>query len=213
DDEPLSRLSPKRDKAPAPIPSFAMPGVDAEMGLLRMGGDWDSYLSVLRSYAVSTPTILDKLRDVSAETLTSYTINVHGLKSSSGSIGAEDIRETAAQLEKLAKTGDLDGVTARNEAFCAAVRVVLTGIQAWLETHDAKFVKARKPAPDPDLLLRLKKCCEDYDMDGVNHAIDELESMRYDTETSLVIWLRECIDAMEFGQAAKRLAEYEEGLG
>ncbi|MCL1964344.1 MAG: ATP-binding protein, partial [Firmicutes bacterium] len=27
DDEPLSRLSPKRDKAPAPIPSFAMPGV------------------------------------------------------------------------------------------------------------------------------------------------------------------------------------------
>jgi hypothetical protein len=42
--------------------------------------------------------------------------------------------------------------------------------------------------------------------------MEELESASYDTDGSLVTWLREKIDELDFPVAAARLAEYKEGF-
>ena len=114
-----------------------IPGVDAEKGLDLYDDDFDIYLSVLRSYLSNTPSALDKLRNVSAETLQDYAISVHGVKGTSTTIGAEETRKVAYKLEEMAKAGNLTGVLAGNEAFIKQVENLLAGIKSWLEKYDA----------------------------------------------------------------------------
>jgi CheY-like chemotaxis protein len=110
-----------------------IPGVDAEKGLSYYEGERDIYLIALRSYANNTPAVLDKIRTVSAETLADYAVLVHGLKGTSSFIGAEKTREAAAELEAMAKNGDLTGVLAKNEDFIEYAGNVAAGIEDWLK--------------------------------------------------------------------------------
>jgi PAS domain S-box-containing protein len=119
-------------------PVINIPGVDTEKGLSLYGDDLDIYLPTLRSYVSYTMDVLDKLRNVSAESLPEYVINVHGLKGTSASIGAEIVRESALNLEKLARAGDLQGVLARNDRFIKGTENIVANIKAWLEKYDGE---------------------------------------------------------------------------
>jgi HPt (histidine-containing phosphotransfer) domain-containing protein len=112
-----------------------IPGVDAEKGLSLYGGELDIYLPIIRSYAVNTPAVLDKLRAVSKETLSDYVISVHGLKGTSANIGAEKTREAALSLETMARSGDLEGVLAKNEGFIKDTENLVDSIKKWLEKY------------------------------------------------------------------------------
>jgi CheY-like chemotaxis protein len=119
-------------------PVINIPGVDTEKGLSLYGDDLDIYLPTLRSYVFYTTGVLDKLRTVSEETLPEYAINAHGLKVTSASIGAEIVRESALNLEKLARAGDLQGVLARNDRFIKGTESIVANIKKWLEKHDGE---------------------------------------------------------------------------
>ncbi|MCL1823219.1 MAG: ATP-binding protein [Oscillospiraceae bacterium] len=92
-------------------------GLNAAQGLNVFEDDEDDYISALRSFIKSASGIIEKLKDVKKDNLSEYVINVHGLKSVSAWICAEEIREKALELELLAKEGDLSGVLERNGAF------------------------------------------------------------------------------------------------
>ena len=114
---------------------FNIPGIDAKKGLDLYDGDEEIYILVLRSFAKNVPTSLDKLRNISAETLPNYLIGIHGFKGTSANIGAEDAREKAKVLEAMAKSGDLAGVQARNDAFLKEADTLIADINAWLEKN------------------------------------------------------------------------------
>jgi hypothetical protein len=78
------------------------------------------------------------MRSVSAGTLAEYRVKVHGVKSTSESIGAMEARKMAAELEALAKAGDLSGVLAKNEELLRYVDKLLGNIRIWLEKLDGK---------------------------------------------------------------------------
>ena len=113
-----------------------IPGIDAVKGLDLYDDDIDIYLTVLRSYAANTPIVLDRLRQVSAETLKDYAANAHGVKGTSANIGAEETRMTALKMENLAKAGDLQGVLANNEAFLKEADKLIENINRWLKEFD-----------------------------------------------------------------------------
>jgi HPt (histidine-containing phosphotransfer) domain-containing protein len=192
--------------------AIEIPGVDTKKGLMLYGGAMKIYLPLLRSYVSNTPGILEKLRTVSADTLPDYVITVHGLKGTSAGIGAQAIREEAMNLETLSRAGDLQGVLAGNGKLIADAEIVVAGIKAWLAQHDSGNIKPRLKAPDRLLLARLRESCESYDMDGIDKAMSELESADYEEDADLITWLREKINISKMGEAAKRLAEYEEEL-
>jgi PAS domain S-box-containing protein len=113
-----------------------IPGVDSGKINKLFNSDLNFFLPVIRSYFSVTPAILEKLRFVSVQTLQDYIINVHGVKSTSESIGAYEVHKMAAQLESMAIAGDLPGVQEKNEAFLASVNDLLGNIQSWLEKQD-----------------------------------------------------------------------------
>jgi len=195
---------------PAVSIEIEIPGVNTKKGLSLYAGDTSVYLSLLRSYAANTPGLLDKLRIVSEQTLPKYNVTVHGLKGSSAGICAEGIRESAYELERLSKEGNLQGVWALNGKLIADTKIIVSNIKDWLDHYDA--AKEKKPlhkTPDGELLKQLRKSCDTYDIKGADKILSILESFDYEEDGDLIPWLRNKIENSDFMEAAQRLENYE----
>jgi signal transduction histidine kinase/DNA-binding NarL/FixJ family response regulator/HPt (histidine-containing phosphotransfer) domain-containing protein len=101
-------------------------GLDIGRGLKFFNGDNESYLQVLHSYTVNIPPLIDVAGKVNKENLADYATTVHGIKSSSRGIGAEELGSKAETLEKAAKEGDLDFVIANNTVFIAEAEKMIS---------------------------------------------------------------------------------------
>jgi HPt (histidine-containing phosphotransfer) domain-containing protein len=194
-------------KCSSPL-SLLIPGIDTEKGVERFGGDWSIYWDVVKSYAQNTPSLLDKIRgsDFSAEDMNDYAVIVHGIKSSSRSIGAEALGAQAEALEHAAKAGDLDFVRENHRAFIQAADQLLDRINAEISRTAMENQKPRKTEPAEETLEDLLQACRSFDIDGVDRAMEELESCEYETGSDLVAWLREKANGMGFKEIAGRLA-------
>jgi len=189
-------------------PIIEIPGVNVEKGLYLCGGNRTNYRSVLRSYVADLSVILEKIRNVTEETLPTYAISVHGIKGASAGIGAEKVREAAQNLEEMAQNGDLSGIVANNDAFLKETECLVTAIKNWLAEQDRNVDKPRLPIPDRALLAGLRQSCEQYDADGIEKAMENLDHTSYDTDADLITWLREKIDTFDFPEIVQRLAKY-----
>ena len=118
--------------------NIQIPGIDEDKVLDLYEDDLDLYVKVCCSFVSVTPAVLDKLRDVSAETLADYAVFVHSIKGASTSICAEETRKAALNLELMAKAGDLPGVLAENQTFLKNTEKLIGDIRLWLEQFDAK---------------------------------------------------------------------------
>ena len=113
-----------------------IPGIETDKGLKLCDGNFEMYLRFLRLYISKMPAVLNNMRNVTEQLLKDYTINAHGVKGMSETIGAEETRKTAKQLEEMAKEGNLTGVLSQNNDFIKHTENLIAGITSWLEKHD-----------------------------------------------------------------------------
>ncbi|MDR0827741.1 MAG: response regulator [Desulfovibrio sp.] len=182
-------------------------GLDLEKGLKRFGDDEETYLDVLKSYTLHTSPLLDDLRGCLQERLPDYAIVVHGIKSSSRSIGAEQIGAQAEDLEFAAKAGDFAFVDAHNATLIETVQVLIEKLSALLHDIAEKNPKPLKAEPDANVLAVLLEACTNFDIDGADKAMAELESYSYTSRGELVEWLKTQISVAGFKQITERLSQ------
>ena len=120
-----------------------IPGVDEKEVMDQYEDDIELYAKVARSFIAVTPDVLNKLRLIenqpeSTDALAKYAACIHGLKGASATVGAEETRKGALHLEKLAKSGDLQGVLAGNSTFLAQTEKLLDDMRGWIKQFDAK---------------------------------------------------------------------------
>jgi CheY-like chemotaxis protein len=187
-----------------------IPGLNAKTGLALYNGNFDIYLSVLRSFVPNALMLINSLSSVSEETLHDYAINMHGLKGISAGIGAEKVSETAFELEMIAKSGKISEILSGNGELLDETKNLVFGIQEWLKECNSNDSKPLLPNPDRTLLARLRVSCEAYDMNGIDNIMDELENANYTNNASLVVWLREKINESDFSAVTEKLLEYKE---
>ena len=185
-----------------------IPGLRMSKGLERFGGA-ESYYEVLLSYVKNTPALLDQMRGVEKQTLADYAVIIHGIKGSSRSVCAEELGDCAEQLEHAAKAGDFAFVSEQNESFIQATEKLIAEVSTMLQSIAKKNPKPLKTQPDQNILAALLTACQDFDIDGVDAAMAELESYDYEAEADLIIWIREKVGVMGFQQIAERLARGE----
>jgi signal transduction histidine kinase/DNA-binding response OmpR family regulator len=128
-----SQSSQQEPRADSSIGEVNIPGINATLGLSLYEDDMDIYVSIIKSFAENTPTEIDRLRNVSEESLAGYAIDIHTIKGVSGSIGAKSLSLKAKKLERMAKEGDLEGVLANNEEFIKEADALLEDVRKWLE--------------------------------------------------------------------------------
>jgi len=183
----------------------SIPGLSMNKGIERFGGDVESYFGVLRSYAVNSRPLLATARGVNWENLAGYAIIVHGLKGSSRSIGADRVGDQAEALEKAAKARDIDFVLANNAAFIDAVDTLINNLNELLRQRSSEHPKPKQDRPDQEALSRLLTACENYDMDGVDAVMAEIEGSEYEADGGLTAWLRENVEQMNLAEIREKL--------
>ncbi|MCL2160372.1 MAG: hypothetical protein FWH56_00570, partial [Betaproteobacteria bacterium] len=109
-----------------------IPGLDLEECLERFCGDEEILRSILDSYVLNTPVMLEKIRTVTQEGLADYAVVVHGIKGSSFNICAQFVGQLAEAQEQAAKAGDFVFVEANNGAFLLAVEEQIEKISRFL---------------------------------------------------------------------------------
>ena len=181
-------------------------GLDIEEGLKRFGGDEETYIKVLRSFAANSPPMLEIIKDVSKDRLADYAIAVHGLKGAGHGISANTFADMAEALEKESKAGNYDYITANNENLLEAAWKLISEIDDMLVRLDMDDPKPTKEKPDNNALSALLKACRSYDMDGVDNAVAEIECYTYSDDDGLAVWLQENVKKANFHQIAERLS-------
>jgi len=198
---------PAYGKIKTPVKDRKITGLDIAKGLKKYNGDEEIYLKILRSYAVSTRSILSAIDLVGADNLADYKLKVHSMKGTSLDIFADQIGNAAARLEQAAKDGDLSYISEHNPAFLEDAWKVIRDLDAMLLEISAENPKPKRDKPDKKWLLKLLDACSDYDMDGVEAAMAEIEKYQYASDGNLVDWLRNNADMMNFSQIVKKLSD------
>ena len=165
----------------------------------------DTYLDVLDTYASSTGALLGGIREPVQEKLPDYTITVHGIKSSSRSIGAEEIGGMAEALEAAANKGNMEYILAHNGAFIEEAQMLITALGAFLKNESLADPRPLKKMPQGELLSALLGACEAYDMDGADAAMDEIMKYNYQADGGLALWLKKNVEEMNFKGIVERL--------
>jgi len=194
-----------RRKVVHPLFERKIEGMDIQKGLERFGGDRETFLQILQSFAKNTRSLLETLKEVNKSNLADYGINVHGAKSSCRSICAEALGNRAEVLEKAAKSGDLDFVASNNGAFIDDVLKLIANIEAALAAGTVKKEKVKKDKPYAEVLLKLKTACDNYQIEEIEEAMNEIECFEYTDDGGLAIWLRENVDQMNYMDIAEKL--------
>ena len=110
-----------------------IPGINSKRGIELCDGDTEMYIRFLALYVSNVPPPLESMRKVSEETLRSYVLCVHGVKSNCEIIGAEEAGEMAKQLEATAKAGDLAWVLAHNDTLIKTIETLIGNIKSWFQ--------------------------------------------------------------------------------
>jgi CheY-like chemotaxis protein len=195
--------TPVLDETAEIIRTARIKGLDAEKGLERFGGDGKSYMDSLRSYALHTPPLLESARITT--NIDNYAVTVHGIKGSSYGISAEAAGQWAERLEHAARAGNLSLIGEENNMFIESVKRFISDLNGLLRFIDEKYQKPCMAAPDPELLEKIRDAAENYDVSGLDRAMEELEQCTYESDADLVPWLREQIDKSEFEKIISRL--------
>jgi signal transduction histidine kinase/CheY-like chemotaxis protein/HPt (histidine-containing phosphotransfer) domain-containing protein len=185
-------------------------GLDSAAAWQRFNGDQETYAGVLRSFAEYTDFPLRDLEEaIVKENLSSYAVAVHGIKSSSRGISAEQIGDLAEALEMAAKVGDLDYVLENHKAFIERVEALISDIKGLLaEQGDQKEKPDAGTSPNIEVLGELARACRNFRMDAVDGLIAELEKYDYETGNDLVVWLRHKVEVGDFGEIEEHIIEY-----
>jgi signal transduction histidine kinase/CheY-like chemotaxis protein len=191
---------------PSEWPEWAnVEGVDAESARIRFDGDFDVYRQVAQAYVEHTPAILSRLRAPSEDSLDEYIIDIHGIKSSSYSIGADTVGALAEALETCAKAGGVGEVLAKNGGFILAAERLIENLASMLKDPAIPKEGLLRETPDEALLHAIYLACETYDIKAMEEALSSLERYTYKDGSDLVEWLRKQVENLEYDRISDRL--------
>ena len=119
-----------KDSGKAASVSSEKTGLDTEEGLKYCAGDEAFYHELLRDYLDSYPERSSELSGALTDSdMHTYAIKVHALKSVSRTIGATQLSEMAADLERYAKEGDMDKVNEYHPQFIEELKRIVALIE------------------------------------------------------------------------------------
>lgn len=138
----LSMVKPRFEAASAPEqPKPVIPeeqplaGVlDMESGIRRIGGDKNIYRLILQEFLKENRMVgLEMKKAIDAGEYAQAAQIAHKIKSSAGSIGAESMREAAAELQKALQETRQGGILAWQDRFRSILEQLLTEIEKIVE--------------------------------------------------------------------------------
>lgn len=108
-------------------------GLKTEKGLLNIGFNQEAYAAILNTYYTEGIKYLELLPNLlEAGDIQLFTTDVHGIKSSSASIGAMEVSELFKELEFAGKAGDTALINRKFAGYLKKFREILEEVKEYL---------------------------------------------------------------------------------
>ncbi|MGN0695693.1 MAG: response regulator, partial [Oscillospiraceae bacterium] len=183
---------------------------DPDKGLMYTGGDDGVYREILSLYVKKGPEKIDYIGELyDKKDWKNYVIEVHALKSTSLSVGAEKLSVLAKELEAAGKSGSYVTIDRKNGAMLKMYGDVINIAKEYLGGIDEEL-PAEKPEEEtglseisPEMLRGLiqkaKEACSSFDGDAMSEIAEKASAYSYKGEP-----LKNC-----FGRAAGLAEDFE----
>ena len=192
--------------------------VDYDKAMTLCGKSEDILLSVIEVYVKSYSQIKERIDSTYAkEDLKNYAIEVHGVKSSSRSIGNDALGEMAYRLEIEAKDGNIAYVKENHsefvmkyEQFVGKLKEIVDKLKTEEKIEKVKFSKE-------EILSMINECISLYDEFETTKAEEVLKKLQCaECDENIMNLINDAIDSAElfdFDEVTKILTNIKESLG
>lgn len=150
------------------LSAFQIEGIDTAAAARYYTGDEAGFADLLELYYMDGQRKAALLRQLSDTDISSYCVEVHGLKSASANIGAMEVSEMARAQENAANQGDRAFIAQQFPALLEAYEALLTNIEL--------FLAARRQDETPE--EKLPALSADELKGQVGAALSALENFR-----------------------------------
>lgn len=177
-----------------------LPMADVQQGITFCGGRLKDYLSILRVTYRNGEKTLKELEELQQSAdYENYTIKIHGLKSTSLSIGAAFVSEMAKEQEFAGKAKEYAFIDAHLEDFEKEYRALLAQIRGVLEHY--RMLEEETVAQEESiqqLYRSIIRRLDGYDFAGASQLLREAQKKDYSEQEQKDIGkLKEWMDEME----------------
>lgn len=176
-----------------------MKGIDISIGLEYAGEDEELYREILTEYAACIEEQAQAVEQaLAAEDIETFVIEVHSLKSTSRTIGAQSLADQAKELEEYGKRCEWEQVRIGTPKLLSAYRGLYSVITAYCTDGIQEEQESEKRPVDHEavgaLLAQLTGSLEAYDSVRAEEVIAELA--KYDLEEEFAIYQKKLVAAM-----------------
>lgn len=166
--------------------------IDMEQGIACCGMDREAYMEVLKIYYESVDNRIDDfIRFLKDKDYKNYVIAVHGLKSSSASIGAKEFSELAKAHEFAGKEGRYEFIHEGIDKLIADYKVIKEEVhnillkEGLVQEENAKLT-VNKQLED-EILDSIYQMVKDLDLSGVRRIANHSKSLMLSAEAEAII--------------------------
>ena len=200
---------------------LVIPGLDIQRGIKMTGGTEARYRSVLSLFNKDARERLPLLQVMPApDSLNSFIIQVHALKSASASIGASEISSLAAELEAAGKAGDMAFIGKQLPVFVKGLSELADNICTSLGL-DAGTSDAKNSSPGLNeniqssltlLLNKLAAALESKNIAEIDRFLEQLAGQPKNSKINAVLeQISDEVLVAEYDRAAKILEKLNQG--
>ncbi len=158
----------KEESAPA---QKSEGGLNTDKGLMNIGFNKDAYAAILNTYYTEGLKYVDQLPQLlEVGDIRLFTTNVHGIKSSSASIGAMEVSDLFRELEFAGKAENMDEIHEKFTPYLEKFKEMLEIVKKYLVDNN-QFEAQQEEADLEDMEV------EELSMESLNDFKTELDKM------------------------------------
>ena len=154
-----------------------LPGINAADGV-KYSGSEKLWYKLLGDFYKLIDAKANKIEKCLADGLIrDYTIEVHALKNTARMVGAAHLSEWFHRMENCGNAGDVDTIMAETPGLLEELKSYKEVLRPYGEAgnQNKKEVPAQELA---EILMNMRNCMDEFDLDGVDAAMQELEKCR-----------------------------------
>lgn len=201
------------DKGEKKVKSIDIEGLDTDKAMQLLGNE-KLFWAVLKDYyqAINKKAGLIKRYEEDGD-WHAYTIEVHSLKSASKQIGALELSQKAAMLEKAGNEQNVDLIHKETKGMLKQYLGYADILSPYFtETPDqGKGVKELTATVLTDFFVRLRDASEELDMDKVDEILNEMSEYRYEgSQEECFLQLKEAAGEFDFEKCEEIITRWED---
>ena len=217
-------VSDKKDEKESSADSVKLPesGLNTDKGLLNIGFNQDAYAAILNTYYSEGMKYLELLPNLlEVGDIQLFTTDVHGIKSSSASIGAMEVSALFKELEFAGKAGDVKlinekfgGYLDKFKGILEEVKGYLTGIGKFSEDETEDNLDDKEvEVMTADMLQNLKTELDKMNLKVTDELVPEMVSKNFGAQVNgRLKKLKEAYDMFDFHQVKAIVNEMIENM-